>query len=167
MHCRSAQSERVGTLRPQRLTIRRSPMLKRDFARLPARPAVAFLELLESDVVTLWRPVGPRELELIAASGMREFPPRLPEQPIFYPVLTEAYATKIARDWNAPRGGGFVTRFQVRRDFMWRYLVQDAGGRAHLEYWIPAEDLPAFNNAIVGQIEVVAEFAATNPPSGA
>lgn len=117
----------------------------------------------DSGVVTLWRPVGPLELELIAASGMRKFPPRLPEQPIFYPVLTEAYATKIARDWNAPRGGGFVTRFRVRRDFMGRYPVQEAGGRDHTEYWIPAEDLPALNNAIVGQIEVVAELPATKP----
>jgi hypothetical protein len=33
--------------------------------------------------------VGPGELELIAASGYRPFPPRLPEQPIFYPVLTD------------------------------------------------------------------------------
>ena len=123
------------------------------------------LELLESGVVTLWRPVGPRELELIAASGMREFPPRLPEEPIFYPGLTEAHATKIARDWNAPRGGGSVTRFQVRRDFMLRYPVQYVGGRAHHEYWIPAEDLPALNNAIVGQIEVVAEFPAATKPS--
>ena len=44
----------------------------------------------------LWRPVGMRELELIHESGMKAFPPRLPEQPIFYPVLSEGYATKIA-----------------------------------------------------------------------
>jgi hypothetical protein len=36
--------------------------------------------------------------------------------------------------------------------------VRKAGGRSHLEYWIPAEDLPAFNAAIVGEIEVIAEF---------
>ncbi len=65
------------------------------------------------NLTTLWRPVGPRELELIQASGMRRFPPRLPELPIFYPVLTEAYAIQIARDWNAPRGGGHATRFAV------------------------------------------------------
>lgn len=115
---------------------------------------------MQDEVVTLWRPVGPRELELIAEADMRAFPPRLRDQPIFYPVLTEAYATKIARDWNAPRGGGFVTRFQIRRDFISRYQVREAGGREHQEYWIPAEELPAFNAAIVGQIEVVAEFAA-------
>ncbi|HVZ94604.1 MAG TPA: hypothetical protein VG797_08840 [Phycisphaerales bacterium] len=107
----------------------------------------------------LWRPVGPQELKLLEASGMREFPPRLPDQPIFYPVLSEAYATKIARDWNVPASGsGYVTRFRVRSDFIARYEVQEAGGREHLEYWIPAEDLPAFNDAIEGQIEVVARF---------
>ena len=74
-------------------------------------------------------------------------------------MLTEDYAIKIARDWNvAASGAGFVTRFKVRRDFIDRYEVREAGGRAHLEYWIPAEDLEAFNEAIVGEIEVVAEF---------
>src|SRR5690242_11936720 len=111
------------------------------------------------DTIILFRPVGPKELELIERSGFREFPPRLPEQPIFYPVLTEEYAVKIARDWNVPASGsGFVTRFQVKRNFIDRYDVQEAGGRSHLEYWIPAEDLDAFNAAIVGPIEVVRSF---------
>lgn len=90
---------------------------------------------------------------------MRAFPPRLPEQPIFYPVTTEEYAVKIARDWNvSASGAGFVTQFRVRRTFLARYEVRDAGGKAHREYWIPAEDLDAFNAAIVDEIEVVREF---------
>jgi hypothetical protein len=90
---------------------------------------------------------------------MTAFPPRLPEQPIFYPVLSEAYAAKIARDWNVPASGaGFVTRFEVSKVFLDGYEVQLAGGREHQEYWIPAEELDAFNRAIVGCIEVVAEF---------
>lgn len=110
---------------------------------------------------TLWRPVGPEELDLIRQSGMTAFPPRLSEQPIFYPVTTEDYAIKIARDWNVKASGsGFVTRFHVRESFISRYPVQDAGGRAHREYWIPAEDLPAFNAAIVGPIEVTHSFTA-------
>ncbi len=107
---------------------------------------------------TLWRPVGPAELALIKESGMRAFSPRLPDQPIFYPVLTEDYAVKIARDRNAPRDGGYVTCFQVRSDFLARYTVQDVGGRHHQEYWITAEDLPAFNDAIVGEITVTQAF---------
>lgn len=111
------------------------------------------------ETVTLWRPVGPKELELICASGMRAFPPRLPEQPIFYPVLSEDYAVKIARAWNVPASGaGYVTRFEVSKDYLDNHEVQVAGGRAHEEYWIPAEDMDAFNSAIVGEIEVVAEF---------
>ena len=107
----------------------------------------------------LFRPVGPKELELIRQTGNRAFPPRLPEQPIFYPVLSEDYATKIARDWNVKESGaGYVTRFEVLRAFLDRYPVQEAGGRAHREYWIPAEELDAFNAAIVGKIEVIAEF---------
>ena len=49
----------------------------------------------------LYRPVGTKELELIRESGWTRYPPRLPEQPIFYPVLEEEYARQIARDWNA------------------------------------------------------------------
>ena len=114
---------------------------------------------MSAETITLWRPVGPKELALIQETGMRAFPPRLPEQPIFYPVLSEDYAVKIARDWNVPASGaGFVTRFVVRKSFLDAYPVQEAGGRAHREYWIPAEDLAAFNAAIVGEIEVVAEF---------
>ena len=115
--------------------------------------------MASQSTVTLWRPVGPEELELIRQSAMRAFPPRLPEQPIFYPVLSEDYATKIARDWNVPySGSGYVTRFKVRQDFLDHYKVHDAGGRAHLEYWIPAEELAAFNAAIVGEIVVTAAY---------
>ncbi|RWO58350.1 MAG: hypothetical protein EOS14_19975 [Mesorhizobium sp.] len=109
------------------------------------------------DTVTLWRPVGPKEL--IEKSGMRAFPPRLPEQPIFYPVLSEAYAVQIARDWNvSANGSGFVTRFDVLKDFLDRYQIERAGSKALREYWIPAEDLPEFNRAIVGGIKVTAVF---------
>jgi hypothetical protein len=111
-----------------------------------------------SDTVTLWRPVGAEELSLIEKADWRAFPPRLPDQPIFYPVLSEGYAIQIARDWNAPRGGGWVTRFEVKRSFLAIYEKKQVGGRDHQEYWIPAEELNAFNDAIVGKIEVTAEF---------
>lgn len=113
----------------------------------------------KEQTLTLWRPVGPKEFALIAASGMRAFSPRLPEQPIFYSVLTEAYAVKIARDWNVPASGcGHVLRFAILRRFIDAYEVHEAGGREHLEYWIPSEDLADFNAAIVGPIELVKTF---------
>src|ERR1700727_2756878 len=111
------------------------------------------------EALTLWRPVGPKELELIRQTGMRAFPPRLPEQPIFYPVLTEEYAVKIAREWNVPAPGvGYVTRFAVRREYLSRYQIQNVGGKPFQEYWIPAEELVDFNRNIVGLIEVVRQF---------
>ena len=71
---------------------------------------------MNDDVVTMFRPIGPRELELVAASGWRRWPPRLPGQPIFYPVTNREYAEQIAREWNVPESGaGFVTQFNVRR----------------------------------------------------
>lgn len=113
-----------------------------------------------SDATTiLYRPVGPRELELIAASGYREFPPRLPEQPIFYPVLNEDYARQIARDWNvSSSGAGYVTRFALRKEFADRYRPRQVGAAIHQELWIPAEELGEMNRNIVGVIEVIAEF---------
>jgi ADP-ribosylglycohydrolase len=109
--------------------------------------------------ITLYRPVGPSELALIEQSGYRAFPPRLPEQPIFYPVLNEAYAAQIARDWNAKDGkSGYVTRFQVQVAFLERYPIQVVGNALHAEHWIPAGDLAEFNANIVGPIEVIATF---------
>jgi len=113
----------------------------------------------DEDTIVLFRPIGERELALIRASSYRAFPPRLPEQPIFYPVVHEAYAVQIARDWNTRDGGvGYVTRFRVRAAFLQPYPRKTVGAAVHEEYWIPAEDLPAFNAALVGPIEVVAEF---------
>ncbi len=92
-------------------------------------------------------------------SGWRRWPPRLPDQPIFYPVLNEDYATRIARDWNVKASGvGYVTRFAVRKSYLDVHQVQQAGGDTILEYWIPAEELDEFNDNIVGLIEVVSEF---------
>ena len=114
---------------------------------------------MDKPVITLYRPVGPEELALIAASKWREFPPRLPEQPIFYPVTNEAYAIRIARDWNVKASGaGFVTKFDVDAEYLSRFQMQRVGGMLHTEYWIPADDLPEFNRHIVGTIVVTAEF---------
>lgn len=111
------------------------------------------------EVVTLWRPTGPEEMELVRAGGSRRWPPRLAEQPIFYPVLNEQYATKIARDWNVPASGvGYVTRFDVEAEYLSQFPVRQAGGRDILEYWIPAERLEEFNDHIVGNIVEVAKF---------
>ena len=109
----------------------------------------------------LFRPVGLEELDLIRLSGFTVFPPRLPDQPIFYPVLNEEYAKQIARDWNAKLNAskaGFVTRFAVRTEFLQRYEIQTVGGAVHQEYWIPAVELAEFNKNIVGLIEVIAEY---------
>jgi len=114
---------------------------------------------VNTETTILYRPVGPKELELIAASDFREFPPRLPEQPIFYPVLNEEYARQITRDWNVKASGaGYVTRFAVRSEFLARYPVQKVGSSIHQELWIPAEHLAEMNRNIVGKIEVIAEF---------
>jgi hypothetical protein len=115
-----------------------------------------------SETVTLYRPVGQKELDLIRDSGFKAFPPRLSHQTIFYPVLTEQYAIQIARDWNTNDAAsgfvGYVTRFRIAVDFLAAYPVQTVGSAEALEYWIPAEELDEFNDQIIGRIEVVHEF---------
>ncbi|MER5338583.1 ADP-ribosylation/crystallin J1 [Micromonospora sp. NPDC002717] len=112
-----------------------------------------------AETMTLWRPTGPEEFDLVRASGWKAWPPRLPDQPIFYPVLNEQYAIMIARDWNVSASGvGYVTRFAVDRVFASRYPIRQVGGRDILELWVPAEELDEFNQHIVGLIEVVHEF---------
>jgi len=125
------------------------------------RSAAALGAIWSSAVATttLYRPVGPTELELIAASGWKSFPPRLPEQPIFYPVLNEEYAAQIAERWNVrDSGAGYVTAFDVDAEYVARFEVKQVGGREHLELWVPAEELATFNRHIVGLIRVVREF---------
>jgi hypothetical protein len=111
---------------------------------------------------TLWRPVGQAELDLIEASEWRRFPPRLPGQPIFYPVLNEEYATKIARDWNTKdQASGFVghvLRFEVDATFVSQFEPQRVGGAGIDELWIPAARLDEFNHHIIGEITVVATY---------
>ena len=108
----------------------------------------------------LYRPVGLEELRLIYEAALRAFPPRLPGQPIFYPVLNFGYAEQIARDWNTQSGSfaGYVTQFTVDDAFATRFERHIVGGREHEELWVPAERLDEFNQHILGQIAVVSSY---------
>ncbi|MCG8428127.1 MAG: hypothetical protein MI754_12285 [Chromatiales bacterium] len=109
------------------------------------------------ETVTMYRPCGQKELDLVIASGYKKWPPRLPDQPIFYPVTNEQYAIEVNR-WNVSQfGKGYVTKFHVKKSFANRYNIETVGGSRHTEWWIPAEDLEELNNNIVGLIEVIYE----------
>jgi putative RNA 2'-phosphotransferase len=115
------------------------------------------------DLRTLYRPVGLEELELIRASGMTRFPPRLPEQPIFYPVLTKEYAQQIAEQWNTKdsgrsAGAGFVTAFDLSAEYLERFEKHTVGSSLHRELWVPADELDVFNSHIFGRIRVTDAF---------
>ena len=113
----------------------------------------------EVPTVTLYRPTGSKELKLVEQSSFRRWPPRLPEQPIFYTVTNEQYATEIAINWNIKNSGvGYVTRFRVKKEFMDRFKIERVGAAHHTEWWIPAEQLEELNDNIVGLIEVIGEF---------
>lgn len=116
--------------------------------------------------ITLYRPVGKRELELIQATDFSAFPPRLDWQPIFYPVLNQGYAEKIASDWNTVDSFsgfvGFVTKFDLEEQYIKQFPVKNVGGKTHNELWIPAEDLEHFNSKIIGKIEIINAFFGTD-----
>lgn len=110
----------------------------------------------------LYRPIGTRELELIKDSGYLRFPPRLAEQPIFYPVLNEQYAAEIASRWNVKYNEdhkGYVTMFEIEDEYGKRFEVHTVGGSYHQELWVPADELDAFNQHIIGEIQVISEFS--------
>ena len=109
----------------------------------------------------LYRPVGTKELELIRESNYRIFPPRLADQPIFYPVLNEQYATEIASSWNVKYNEdhrGYVTKFEVDDQYCGQFEVHQVGGAHHKELWVPAEKLGEFNKHIIGEIHIIKEF---------
>ena len=113
------------------------------------------------ETVTMYRPTGPNELALVEASGFLRWPPRLPEQPIFYPVTNERYATEIAKKWNIKDSAvGYVTRFEVHKVFVDQFEIQTVGASHHTEWWIPADQLEQLNDNIVGKIEIIAEYRA-------
>ena len=107
----------------------------------------------------LYRPVGRAELDLIISADYRAYPPRLPEQPIFYPVLNEKYAREIAEKWNKKSADssytGYVTTFEIDDGYISQYEVQTVGASYHQELWIPAENLDEFNHHIIGKIQVI------------
>ena len=113
-------------------------------------------------MTTLYRPVGLAELALMFDTQMRAFPPRLPEQPIFYPVINRDYAIQIARDWNAPSQqsgfSGFVTEFSLGSHYLEQFPVQTVGGSVHQELWVPAEQLTEFNSEIQDTICITDAF---------
>lgn len=109
----------------------------------------------------LYRPVGTAELKLIEQSGYKEYPPRLPEQPIFYPVLNETYAQEIAQKWNTKESDckGYVTKFEIDDDYCSAFEVHTVGRYYHQELWVPAEELSNFNQHIIGLIEVINSYS--------
>jgi hypothetical protein len=109
----------------------------------------------------LFRPVGLHELRLIAESGYRAFPPRLPDQPIFYPILNFEYARQIAEGWNTKYNNpscGFITKFDVNDEYIKQFNVETVGARENVELWIPAESLEEFNVNIIGKITIEAAY---------
>lgn len=111
--------------------------------------------------MVLYRPVGTAELQLIKQSGFKCFPPRLPEQPFFYPVLNKKYADEIAGGWNVKYEKdhkGYVTQFEIDDKYFSQFEIHTVGGSYHQELWIPSEELDNFNRHITQKIEVVEEF---------
>lgn len=107
----------------------------------------------------LFRPVNQVELDLIIKDDWKKFPPRLVGQPIFYPVLNEAYAEQITREWNVPTYGiGHVLKFEVQDYFIKKYEIKKVGLDHHVELWIPSEELEEINHNMIGKIELISSF---------
>jgi len=108
----------------------------------------------------LYRPIGMSELILIYKSRMRIFPPRLPEQPFFYPVINFRYAEQISKEWNTKHNpyAGYVTRFEVNDDYAATFERHIVGESWHEELWVSADALEQFNEHIHSPIQVVSAY---------
>jgi hypothetical protein len=110
----------------------------------------------------LYRPIGKKEYDLIKEADFRKFPPRLSWQPIFYPVLNQEYAEKIAEEWNTKDENsnyiGIVTQFNVNDEYINKFEKHIVGSSICEELWIPSEELEKFNKNIIGKIEIVNIF---------
>lgn len=111
---------------------------------------------------------------LVLQRDLVAWPPRLPEQPIFYPVLNRGYATQIARDWNTKADAqvGYVTRFEIDDAYASRFERKVVGARSHEELWVPADELDELNRHIRAPICVIGayfgvDFRGVIPSSGA
>ena len=110
----------------------------------------------------LYRPIGKREYDLIKETSFNEFPPRLSWQPIFYPVLNQEYAEKIAGEWNTKDANsdfiGIVTQFNVKDEYINKFEKHIVGSSMCEELWIQSEELEEFNKNIIGKIEIIKVF---------
>lgn len=104
------------------------------------------------------------ELRLVYEGGMKGFPPRKPEQPIFYPVLNLDYANEIAKKWNAKResASGYVARFNLDDAYAGRFEPQKVGASHHIELWVPSDELSRFNEHILLPILIVSAHFGDN-----
>ncbi len=118
------------------------------------------IQVRDSQTMELFRPTGLHELLLVLQRDLAGWPPRLPEQPIFYPVLNVEYAAQIARDWNTKADArvGYVTRFEVDEAYASQFERRIVGARSHEELWVPAEELEDFNRHLRGPIRVIDAF---------
>jgi len=110
----------------------------------------------------MYRPIGVKELDLILNTGCRRYPPRLPTQPIFYPVLNQEYAIEIAQKWNTKDNNsgfcGYVTEFNIDKHYVSKYETHIVGSSKHEELWVPAELLSEFNSYIQAPILISNAF---------
>ena len=110
----------------------------------------------------LYRPIGKKEYDLIKLDNFEKFPPRLSWQPIFYPVLNQEYAEKIAREWNTKDENsdfiGIVTQCNVNDEYIHIFEKHIVGSSICEELWVPSEELDEFNKNIIGKIEIIRVF---------
>jgi len=102
---------------------------------------------------TLYRAVGPPELERIRAARSRAFPKRLHHDPVFVMAASAGRARATARQWNAEGRVGYVLSFEVDAAWCRTHVSADAGDRG--ERWIPAEAVPDLNAHLVAEIRLV------------
>ncbi|WP_437206646.1 hypothetical protein [Planctomicrobium sp. SH664] len=121
-------------------------------------------------VVTLYCSVGQPELDFIAGAGWVRLPLSQKGMATFTPVLSEAYAIRIAREQTRRANSeyaGYVLRFHVEKEYLERLEFREAGGRGFREFVIPEREHERFNAHLVGEIALLHEFVQQYDPDQA
>ncbi|RYD52190.1 MAG: ADP-ribosylation/crystallin J1 [Sphingobacteriales bacterium] len=105
-------------------------------------------------VTTLYHTVSESGLQALQTLRWRGLPPCA--EAAFYPALTRQFALETTRLWKLPEWGtGYLTRFKISARYVRDFEVQSLSGEVYEELWVPTEELGAFNQHIVGKIEVL------------
>ncbi len=110
-------------------------------------------------VLPLYQTLSPSQLAALDRDGWRQIEPGCGAEPYCSLKLKQRYAEMIARKWMVPEhGAGYVVRLLLPLSALENYQLETVAYDEHLEYCVPARDLPRLSRKLIGQVRMVSAF---------